>query len=97
MAATARRNFGWPCYEGAALSPGTRAPAEPLHEPLQQPGSVTFPVFTYEHGTPITPGENCATNTGSSISGLTFYEGGNFPSQYGRAVLRRLLAAAASG
>ena len=59
----------------------------------------TAPYYTYNHSAKVVTGETCPTG-GSSISGVAFYptSGGSYPAAYaGRAVLRRLLPATASG
>jgi glucose/arabinose dehydrogenase len=46
---------------------------------------VTPPVFTYNHGSNVVPGDGCPTG-GSSIAGMTFYHGGTYPSTYNGAL-----------
>ena len=40
---------------------------------------MTAPYFTYQHGQPLAGG---CTNDTSSISGMAFYEGGDYPDEY---------------
>jgi glucose/arabinose dehydrogenase/PKD repeat protein len=75
-------NFGWPCYEGVGRSPAYEGVGLNLCKQLYNTaGSVTPPLFTYNHGSPAVTGEDCTFN-GSSISGLAFYQAGNYPASY---------------
>ena len=79
-------NFGWPCYEGIGRSPAYEGAGLELCEQLYNtPGSVRSPFFTYNHGSEVVAGEDCKA-AGSSISGLAFYQGGNYPSAYAGAL-----------
>ncbi|HEX3174306.1 MAG TPA: PQQ-dependent sugar dehydrogenase, partial [Solirubrobacterales bacterium] len=79
-------NFGWPCYEGTGRSPAYEGAGLNLCKQLYNtPGSVTSPLFTYNHGSDVVSGEDC-TAAGSSISGLAFYQGGNYPAAYAGAL-----------
>src|SRR6185369_6060443 len=49
------------------------------------PSTVTAPYYTYNHTDHVVPGDSCATGS-SSISGLTFYRAGNYPSAYSGAL-----------
>ena len=71
------RNFGWPCYEGPPRSHWDGADL-PLCESLYAEGSATPPDDFYCHA----PGSSgrCAQGPGA-ISGMTFYEGGSYPSE----------------
>ena len=74
-------NFGWPCYEGP--NPQSNYQAANLSSCQSLAGSgVTTPYFAYDHAAAIVPGETCPTANGSSISGLSFYTGGSYPSAY---------------
>jgi glucose/arabinose dehydrogenase/PKD repeat protein len=75
-------NFGWPCYEGPNQSPAYAGAGLNLCKSLYNtPGSTTAPLYAYEHGADVVKGEEC-TEGGSSVSGLAFYEGGSYPSNY---------------
>ncbi|HEX6473630.1 MAG TPA: NPCBM/NEW2 domain-containing protein, partial [Candidatus Limnocylindria bacterium] len=74
------RNFGWPCVEGASLKPGSYADFD-LCSSLYDSGGMTAPYFTYAHGANVA-GETCPTDSGSSLSGMTFYTGTAYPSEY---------------
>ena len=74
-------NFGWPCYEGP--NPQSNYQAANLSACQSLLGSgVTAPYFAYDHASAVVPGEACPTANGSSISGLSFYSGGSYPSAY---------------
>ena len=75
-------NFGWPCYEGTGRNDSYDGANLNLCETLysQGPGAVSQPHFSYS-GNDVVPGDNC-TDGGSSISGLAFYPGGNYPAEY---------------
>ncbi len=76
-------NFGWPCYEGVGRQPSYEGAGLNLCKQLYNtPGSVTAPLYTYEHGKQVVSGEDCHEAGGSSISGLAFYQGGNYPAAY---------------
>jgi glucose/arabinose dehydrogenase len=74
------RNFGWPCYEGGARQSGYDGINNNVCEALYaSSGAVTAPYFAYRHGDPVAGG---CDNSTSSISGLAFYEGGDYPDEY---------------
>ncbi|MGH2989111.1 MAG: PQQ-dependent sugar dehydrogenase [Solirubrobacterales bacterium] len=76
-------NLGWPCYEGSLRQSGYDGHELSMCESLYNagPGAVVGPYFQWNHSSQVVSGESCPTG-GSSISGLAFYEGGNYPSQY---------------
>jgi glucose/arabinose dehydrogenase/chitodextrinase len=84
---SAVENFGWPCYEGAfpasARQSGYDGANIPICEGLYTPGdgNVVAPYYAYNHASKIVTTENCPSG-GSSISGLAFYQGGNYPDSY---------------
>ena len=79
-------NFGWPCYEGAGRQSGYDSANLNICEQLYaQSGAVTAPYYTYNHSALVVPGETCPSG-GSSISGLAFYNGGNYPAAYANAL-----------
>jgi glucose/arabinose dehydrogenase len=76
-------NGGWPCYEG----PGPQSVYAALGLSLcaglyASPAQVTPPVFSYPFGKPVTEGEDCLLNQGSSVSAVAFYDEGRFPEEY---------------
>jgi glucose/arabinose dehydrogenase/PKD repeat protein len=76
-------NFGWPCYEGDGRQSGYDSANLNLCESLYSlgAGAITPPLLTYNHSALVVPGETCPTGS-SSISGLAFYNGGNYPAAY---------------
>src|SRR4051812_31779979 len=74
-------NFGWPCYEGAAVQSAYQAAGLSACVQLVAEGSARPPFYSYEHTDPIVPGESCPVGT-SSVSGLAFYTGSGYPTTY---------------
>jgi glucose/arabinose dehydrogenase len=93
------RNFGWPCYEGPGRQPGYDAADLNICENLYaQPTATTAPYWSYRHGARINATDPCATDAGSSVSGLAFlgnpaspypaqYDGALFVSDYARSCI----------
>ncbi|MGI5212315.1 PQQ-dependent sugar dehydrogenase [Plantactinospora sp. CA-290183] len=83
------RNYGWPCYEGAAPQAGYNAANLGLCESLYTApaGTVTPPYHAYSHSQSVATGDGCRTG-GSSPSGLAFYpaSGGGYPAAYAGAL-----------
>jgi len=90
-------NFGWPCYEGgsgSSLRQGGYDSADlAICETLYTttPAAVTAPLFAYHHDRDITASDECPPanppqGTSSSISGLAFYEGGDYPGAFNGAL-----------
>jgi glucose/arabinose dehydrogenase len=78
----AAENFGWPCWEGNALSPSLTYTQLPLCKSLLA-AAVTRPVFAYSHTGPVASGDGCGTGgAGSAISGLAFSSGAAYPAAY---------------
>jgi glucose/arabinose dehydrogenase len=80
-------DFGWPCYEGNGHQAAYDAANLPICVDLYtQAGSVTAPLYSYQHGVPVIQGESCPTGS-SSISGLAFdVPGGSYPAGYDNAL-----------
>jgi glucose/arabinose dehydrogenase len=75
-------NFGWPCYEGAARQSGYDSADLSICESLYgTSGAVTPPYFAYNHSAKVVAGETCPSG-GSSIAGMQFNYGSNFPAEY---------------
>jgi glucose/arabinose dehydrogenase len=76
------KNFGWPCYEGVARQAGYDAHDLSICENLYtQSQATTAPFYAYNHADRVVNGETCSVGT-SSITGLAFYKGGNYPANY---------------
>ena len=72
-------NYGWPCYEGTGRQGGYDGANLTLCESLYaQPAGLFAPFFAYNHAAAVVPGETCPTGS-SSIAGLAFETGSNFP------------------
>jgi glucose/arabinose dehydrogenase len=79
-------NFGWPCYEGAAIQSGYQSANLSICQNLYNTaGAVTAPFYTYNHSSQVVAGETCPTG-GSSVTGLAFYTGTVYPSTYSNAL-----------
>ncbi len=84
-------NFGWPCYEGGSTSSlrqgGYDGANLNICENLYAAGAaaVATPYFAYLHSGSVVAGDGCPTG-GSSIAGLAFYQGGNYPSDFANAL-----------
>jgi glucose/arabinose dehydrogenase len=84
--ASSVRNFGWPCYEGAARHPAWDFNDLDVCEALYAEGSALAPYFAYPHNLdPVVPGDTCPGNQ-ASTTGLAFYEGGSYPAAYAGAL-----------
>jgi PKD repeat protein/glucose/arabinose dehydrogenase len=78
-------NFGWPCYEGNSRQPAFDGLNLKLCEDLYStPAAATAPYHTYSHREMLAAGETCsdAAPCTSAITGLAFYQGGNYPAMY---------------
>jgi PKD repeat protein len=77
-------NFGWPCYEGSARQGGYDSANLSICENLYAAGSgaVQAPLFAWNHGSQVVPGEGCPTGS-SSAAGIAFEPAnGGYPSDY---------------
>jgi PKD repeat protein/glucose/arabinose dehydrogenase len=76
-------NYGWPCYEGGLRQAGFDGQDLNLCEDLysEGAGSVTPPYYSYYHSEQVVTGESCPTGS-SSLSGMAFYQGGDYPAAY---------------
>lgn len=81
-------NSGWPCFEGIERQWQFRQLGLDICEDMYagEPGSASLPFFTFSHGQSVVPGDECPTESGSAIGGISFYEGGKpgneFPPAY---------------
>jgi glucose/arabinose dehydrogenase/PKD repeat protein len=83
---TTATNFGWPCYEGSGVQSGYQGAGLTSCSTLySSPGSVVSPYYAYHHNACVVSYPGCRTG-GSSITGITFYQGGSYPSQYNGAL-----------
>ena len=73
-------NFGWPCYEGPGPQAGFKAVGLNACTSLYNTaGSTAAPYYSYSHAAKLTTTDTCPTG-GSSITGMAFYAGSNYPS-----------------
>jgi PKD repeat protein len=77
-------DFGWPCYEGAAAQSGYQGANLNVCTRVYTSGQ-DGPFYTYNHSASVVTGDGCTTGS-SSISGITFYTGGSYPSTYNGAL-----------
>ncbi len=77
-------NSGWPCYEGPGRQFEFKNEGLTVCQSLydSEPGSTSPPLFYYSHRQSVVPEDECPLEYGSAISGLSFYEGDNFPPKY---------------
>jgi glucose/arabinose dehydrogenase len=77
-------NSGWPCYEGIVRQFQFRDLGLNVCTAMYAngPGSFSPPLFSYSHNQTVAPGDECPTESGSAIGGVSFYEGGQFPAAY---------------
>jgi glucose/arabinose dehydrogenase len=72
-------DFGWPCYEGLAPEPEYQGANLPICNALYaHPKRVTKPKMALSHGT------GCSHS--NVFSGISFYQGGNYPSKFAGAL-----------
>ncbi|ROP35511.1 PQQ-dependent sugar dehydrogenase [Saccharothrix texasensis] len=74
-------NFGWPCYEGSARQGGYDGANLTLCESLYTGAGQTTPYYAYNHSAKVVATDPCPTG-GSSISGIAFESGSNYPPAY---------------
>jgi glucose/arabinose dehydrogenase len=77
-------NFGWPCYEGSGRQSGYDSANLSMCENLYAAGAgaVQAPLFAWNHGSQVVPGEGCPTGS-SSAAGIAFEPAnGSYPSEY---------------
>jgi glucose/arabinose dehydrogenase len=73
-------NFGWPCYEGTVPQGGYDAADLNSCESLYGVGQ-TGPFYRYNHNAKVVASDSCPTGS-SSVSGVAFENGSNYPSDY---------------
>jgi glucose/arabinose dehydrogenase len=78
-------NFGWPCFEGSARQAGYDGANLDRCESLYTAGGQTAPFYAYNHNAKVVATDPCPTG-GSSISGIAFESGSNYPAAYAGAL-----------
>jgi len=84
---TALYNSGWPCFEGIQHQFQFKELGLDACNALYKAQSeghpkTSEPFFTYSHKQTVVPEDECPTESGSAVSGLSFYEGGKYPPKY---------------
>ncbi len=81
-------NSGWPCFEGIQRQFQFRDLGLDVCTAMYagEPSSFSLPLFSYSHEQTVVPEDECPTESGSAISGLSFYEGKQFPVEYNGAL-----------
>jgi glucose/arabinose dehydrogenase len=74
-------NFGWPCYEGASRQDGYDAADLTACEGLYAGALPTMPHYSYRHDAKVVGSDACPAG-GSSITGMSFEDGSNYPASY---------------
>jgi glucose/arabinose dehydrogenase len=79
-------NSGWPCYEGITSQFQFRKLTEEtgleVCASMYANNPSSLPLFNYSHKQNVVPGDECPTQAGSAVGGLSFYEGPQFPAKY---------------
>jgi glucose/arabinose dehydrogenase len=77
-------NSGWPCYEGIQHQFQFRMLNLDICNALYagEPTSTSLPFFSYSHEQSVVPDDECPTDSGSAVTGVSFYEGDEFPAAY---------------
>ncbi|MGC7095782.1 PQQ-dependent sugar dehydrogenase [Amycolatopsis lurida] len=78
-------NFGWPCFEGATRQSGYDGANLTRCESLYSAGGQTAPYYAYNHSAKVVSTDPCPTG-GSSVSGIAFESGSNYPPAYSGAL-----------
>lgn len=81
MTDTIAEDFGWPCYEGPSRQPSFSAATVDSCESLYNGPGQTGPYFSYRHDVAVVSSDGCPTGS-SSITGIAFEDGSNYPSAY---------------
>src|SRR5262249_3196860 len=80
-------NSGWPCYEGIEHQfqfklLGLKVCNALYKAEEEEKPKTSEPFFNYSHSQTVVPGDECPFESGSAISGLSFYEGSQLPAEY---------------
>jgi glucose/arabinose dehydrogenase len=74
-------NFGWPCFEGSGRQGGYDAADLNSCESLYAGGGHAGPFYRYHHDAKVVSNDSCPSGS-SSVSGIAFENGSNYPSDY---------------
>jgi glucose/arabinose dehydrogenase len=80
-------NSGWPCFEGIERHYQFKLLGLDICNAFykaedEEKPKTSQPFFNYSHSQTVVPGDECPFESGSAVSGLSFYEGSQFPSEY---------------
>jgi glucose/arabinose dehydrogenase len=77
-------NSGWPCFEGIERQWQFKGLGLDVCEEMyaNEPDSAELPFFAFSHGQSVVPGDECPTEMGAAIGGISLYEGDQFPAAY---------------
>lgn len=77
-------NSGWPCYEGTERQFQFKELGLDVCNALYEgePNSTSLPFFSYSHAQSVVPKDECPFESGSAISGISFYEGNQLSPKY---------------
>jgi glucose/arabinose dehydrogenase len=76
-------NSGWPCIEGPELNPLYRdLPSSVCNSLYANHDSSAQAFFYYDHYAGVVPDDPCEASNGNALTGMTFYDGGAFPTGY---------------
>jgi glucose/arabinose dehydrogenase len=80
-------NSGWPCYEGIEHQFQFKALELNVCKALykaeeEEKPKTSEPFFNYSHGQSVVPNDECPTESGSAVSGVSFYEGDQLSEEF---------------
>jgi len=77
---TALYNSGWPCFEGIERQFQFKELSLNVCNAMYagEPDSASLPFFSYSHEQSVVPEDECPTESGSAVTGVSFYEGSQF-------------------
>lgn len=77
-------NSGWPCFEGIERQYQFRELGLNACSAMYaaEPDSASLPFFSYSHGQSVVPDDECPLESGSAVSGISLYRGGQLPPAY---------------
>jgi glucose/arabinose dehydrogenase len=77
-------NSGWPCYEGIQRHFQFKELGLEVCKDLYEtePDATSLPFFTYSHRQAVVPEDECPMESGSAVSGISLYQGSQFPAKY---------------
>jgi glucose/arabinose dehydrogenase len=82
---TSLYNSGWPCFEGIERQFQFKELSLNVCSAMYagEPDSASLPFFSYSHEQSVVPEDECPTESGSAVTGVSFYGGSQFPGYKG--------------